>query len=160
DVYARRGLRGAPMLVFVHGGGWSFGDKHGVNALPAYAERHGLLLASVGYRLAPQVDAGGCAEDVAAAVSWMFEHGAKYGGDPRRLYLMGHSAGAQIVALVGVDPQYLGPHGHAPVDLSGVVPLDGAGYDPVAQLRELRGHPLLRGMYERGFRDRAEALSA
>ena len=56
-------------LVFVHGGGWNFGDKRAVNALPAYAERHGFLLVSVGYRLTPEVTARGCAEDVAAAVA-------------------------------------------------------------------------------------------
>ena len=160
DVYPRPGLSGAPILMFVHGGGWSFGDKSGVNALPGFAERHGWLLASAGYRLVPQVDAGGCAEDVAAAVAWMLQHAASYGGDPKRLYLMGHSAGAQIVALVGIDPQYLGAHGLKPSDLAGVIALDGAGYDAAAELDELKDHPLLRKMYERGFGLRAAALSA
>jgi acetyl esterase/lipase len=160
DVYARPGLSGAPMLMFVHGGGWSFGDKSGVNALPGFAERHGWLLSSAGYRLAPQVDAGGCAEDVAAAVAWMMQHAAAFGGDPKRFYLMGHSAGAQIVALVGVDPRYLGAHGLKPSDLAGVIALDGAGYDAAAELDELKGHPLLRKMYERGFGPRAADLSA
>jgi arylformamidase len=160
DVYARPGLKNAPILMFVHGGGWSFGDKHAVNALPGFAERHGWLLASAGYRLAPQVDAGGCAEDVASAVASMMRDAARFGGDPKRFYLMGHSAGAQIVALVGVDPQYLGAHDLKPSDLAGVIALDGAGYDAAAELDELKAHPMLRKMYERGFGPRAAELSA
>ena len=160
DVYPRPGLNGAPILMFVHGGGWSFGDKSAVNALPGFAERHGWLLASAGYRLAPQVDAGGCAQDVADAVAWMLQNAAKYGGDPKRFYLMGHSAGAQIVALVGIDPQYLRAHGLKPSDLAGVIALDGAGYDAAAELDELKDHPLMRKMYERAFGLRAADLSA
>jgi acetyl esterase/lipase len=160
DVYSRPGLAKAPVLMFVHGGGWSFGDKRGVNALPGFAERHGWLLASAGYRLAPQVDAGGCAEDVASAATWMLQNAARYGGDPKRFYLMGHSAGAQIVALVGIDPQYLGAHGLKPSDLAGVMALDGAGYDAAAELDELKDHPMLRKMYERAFGARAAELSA
>ncbi len=159
DVYERPGLKGAPILMFVHGGAWSFGDKSGVNSLPAFAERHGLLFASIGYRLSPQVDAGGSAQDVADAVSWMLQNGARFGGDPRRLYLMGHSAGAQLVALVGVDPIYLGAHRHAPADLAGVIPVDGAGYDASAQLDELKNHPMLRYAYVRAFKEKAAELS-
>jgi arylformamidase len=159
DVYRRPGLSGTPILVFVHGGGWEFGDKAGVNALPAFAERHGLLLVSVGYRKVPQVDAGGCAQDVAAALAWVFDHAAEFGGDPHRLYLMGHSAGAQLVALVGVDPAYLGKHGRAPSDLAGVIPVDGAGYDAAAMLRETGDRPILGRMYREAFGARAAALS-
>jgi arylformamidase len=136
DLYARPGLSGAPVLLFVHGGGWNIGDKRGVNALPAFAERHGLLFASTNYRLTPDVTARGCAQDVAAAIAWMLTHGAEHGGDPRRLFIAGHSAGAHLVALVGVDPVYLGAQGKAPDDLAGVIPIDGAGYDAVKQLAQ------------------------
>ena len=147
--------------MFVHGGGWSFGkQERGERPAPGFAERHGWLLASAGYRLAPQVDAGGCAEDVASAVAWMLQNAERYGGDPKRFYLMGHSAGAQIVALVGIDPQYLGAHGVKPSDLAGVIALDGAGYDAAAELDELKDHPMLRKVYERGFGARAAELSA
>ena len=136
DLYARPGLRSAPMLMFVHGGGWNIGDKRGVNALPGYAERHGLLFASTNYRLTPEATARECAEDVAAAAAWMLDHGAEHGGDPRRLFIMGHSAGAHLVALVGVDPTYLGEHGRKPADLAGVIPVDGTGYDAVKQMAQ------------------------
>jgi len=134
DLYARPGLGGAPMLLFIHGGGWEIGDKAGVNALPGYAERHGLLLASANYRMTPEVTARGCAQDVGSAITWMLAHGAEHGGDPKRLFIAGHSAGAHLVALVGVDPVYLGAHGARPADLAGVIPIDGAGYDAVKQM--------------------------
>ncbi len=159
DLFPRPGLKGAPMLMFVHGGAWKFGDKHAVHALPDFAQRHGLLLASAGYRMAPQVDAGGSAEDLASAAAWLMAHGAEYGGDPRRLYIMGHSAGAHLVALAGVDAKYLGAHGHKPSDLAGVIAVDGAGYDAEAQLDELKGHPMLQRAYKNAFRDHSAELS-
>lgn len=162
DIHARPGLAAAPVLVFVHGGGWSLGDRTAVNALPDYAVRHGLLLVSVDYRLTPQVDAGGCATDVAAALAWVMDHIAAQGGDPERIFLAGHSAGAHLAALVAADPAWLGAHGHAPGALAGVILLDGAGYDVAAQMDTLAGRrgPLAR-MYQAAFgtRERAQALS-
>lgn len=164
DLHARPGLKDAPVLLWVHGGGWSIGDKSRVNALPQFAERHGLLLASANYRMAPQVDAGGCAEDVASAAAWIAENAARHGGDPRRIFLGGHSAGAHLAALVGVDPQYLGARGLKPSDLAGVIPVDGAGYDAPRQMSELgeAGGPIrkrLSGKFEDAFGNRAAALS-
>jgi acetyl esterase/lipase len=159
DLYPRPGLARAPMLLFVHGGGWRFGDKRGVGALPAFAERHGLLLASANYRLAPEVNARGCAEDVAAAAAWLLAHGAEHGGDPGRLFLMGHSAGAHLVALVGIDPAYLAARGRKPSDLAGVIPVDGAGYDAPRQMADEGGGPLLGPMYQGAFGTEAAALS-
>ncbi len=159
DLYERPGLKGAPMLLFVHGGAWAFGDKRAVNALPGFAERHGLLLASTNYRMVPQVKAGGCAEDVAAAAAWMLDHGAEHGGDPKRLFVMGHSAGAHLVALIGVDAHYLGAHDHSPSDLAGVIPVDGAGYDAKKELVEIERQPVLHQAYERAFLPDPAALS-
>ncbi|MDP1736332.1 MAG: alpha/beta hydrolase [Caulobacter sp.] len=160
DVYDRPGLKDAPVLLFVHGGGWSIGDKRGVNALPAYAERHGLLLVACNYRLAPEVDAGGCAQDVASAIFWLTENAAKYGGDPKRIFVAGHSAGAHLAALVAVDPRYLGQCGVRPSDIAGVIPIDGAGYDAVSQMRYLGDGPgMLAGMYRNAFGTRAAELS-
>lgn len=160
DVYPRQGLKAAPVLLFVHGGGWTRGDKRAVNALPGYAERHGLLLVSVNHRLTPRVDAGGCAQDVAAAVAWVRKHAAAHGGDPGRIVLAGHSSGAHLVALVAADPAYLAAHGMKPSDLAGVIALDGAGYDAVAAMEGHRRRPgLLPYWYAQAFGDRAEALS-
>ena len=160
DLYGAPGLGDAPVLLFVHGGGWSFGDNRAVNSLPDYAARHGFLLASAGYRLAPEVDAGGCAQDVAGCIAWLMENAGRHGGDRRRIFVAGHSAGAHLAALVAVDGQYLGAHGLQPADLAGVIPIDGAGYDAVAQMAYLgdrRG--LLPNMYRQAFGARAAELS-
>lgn len=165
DLYARPGLSGAPVLLHVHGGGWSIGDKSRVNDLPGFAERHGLLLASTNYRMAPDVDAGGCAQDVAAAIGWLAANAARHGGDPKRIFIAGHSAGAHLVALIGVDGRYLAAQGLQPSELAGVICIDGAGYDAprqMAQLGEGGGGPLQRrlaGMYQGAFGARAAELS-
>ncbi|MBX7248185.1 MAG: alpha/beta hydrolase [Caulobacteraceae bacterium] len=163
DLYPQPGLSGASMLLFVHGGGWNIGDKRGVNALPGFAERHGLLFASTNYRLTPDVTARECAQDVAGAVAWMLKHGAEHGGDPQRLFIAGHSAGAHLVALVGIDPVYLDAYGHAPAEIAGVIPIDGAGYDAVRQMaRPQRPGPIgrrLDEMYDLAFSEDPAGLS-
>lgn len=153
DVYGNPSATG-PILVFVHGGGWAFGDKSMVHALPDYAARHGLTLISTEYRLAPEVTAREQAEDLAAAVSHI-----RRSLPGRPIVLVGHSAGAHLAALVAVDPQYLGAHGMAPSDLAGVIPLDGAGYDATQpRPRGLVGRALER-MYEQAFGDQRAELS-
>jgi acetyl esterase/lipase len=159
DVYPRPGLAAAPMLLFVHGGAWTIGDKRDVYALPAFAERHGLLLASANHR--PGVGAASAAADVAAAAAWVLENGAGYGGAARRLFLMGHSSGGHLAALVGVDPRWLAAHGRAPADLAGVIGVDGAGYDAASQLPAMRRHlrPSEMAMWAMAFAGAAAALS-
>ena len=163
DIYGRPGLKDAPMVLYVHGGGWNIGDKARVHELPRWAARNGFLLASANYRLTPEVDARGCAEDVASAAAWMLANGPAYGGDPKRLFLLGHSAGAHLVALVGVDPAYLGKHGFEPDDLAGVIPIDGAGYDAVKQMAMPRRAGFvgrrLEDMYDLAFGDMAAEVS-
>jgi arylformamidase len=153
DLY--RPARGeGPVLAFVHGGGWRHGDKAMVHALPEYAERHGLTFASIGYRLVPRVTPREQAEDVAAAVADLMRRHSR-----RPLYLMGHSAGAHLAALVGIDPVYLGAHGVRTSDLAGVIPLDGAGYDATQpRPRGVEGR-ILGDLYEEAFGDQAAELS-
>ncbi|MGQ2990891.1 MAG: alpha/beta hydrolase [Brevundimonas sp.] len=144
DLYADPGS--GPILMFVHGGGWSRGDRRMVNALPDYATRHGLILASAGYRLAPAVTAREAAMDVAAAV------GALRRALPGRpIFLVGHSAGAHLAALVGVDPAYLGAVGMKPSDLGGVILLDGAGYDATGPRGPGVVGRALDAMYDQAF---------
>jgi acetyl esterase/lipase len=147
------------MLLFIHGGAWTTGDKRDVGALPAYARRHGFLLASAGYRLGAGADKA--AEDVAAATAWLLDNGARFGGDQKRLFLMGHSAGGHLAALVAIDPQYLAAHGHAPADLAGVIGLDGAGYDAAADVAAMSRlmHPSDIAAWTQAFGGRAAALS-
>lgn len=122
DLYPGPG--NGPILMFVHGGGWKRGENAMVNGLPDYARRHGLTLASASYRLVPTVGAREEAQDLASAIADLHRS-----LPDRPIFLLGHSAGAHLAALVGVDPAYLGEHGLKPSDLSGIILLDGAGYD-------------------------------
>lgn len=143
-----------PVLAYVHGGGWSRGDRSMVHALPDFAGRHGLILASIGYRLVPEVTPREQAQDVAAALADLVR---RHPG--RALYVIGHSAGAHLAALVGADPVYLAAHGLNPADLAGVILLDGAGYDATGDRGTGLAGRILSRLYGEAFGDQAAALS-
>lgn len=136
DFYAARAAGAAPLVVFVHGGGWKRGDKG--NATGAFKAKHyrdqSYAFASINYRLVPTVKVEQQAADVAASLAWLIQNAAKLGIDPKRIALMGHSAGAHLAALVGTDPQYLRAAGLDMSAVRGVLPIDGAAYDVAAQL--------------------------
>ncbi|MBN8457255.1 MAG: alpha/beta hydrolase fold domain-containing protein [Verrucomicrobia bacterium] len=129
DIYAPPNATNAPILVWVHGGGWARGDKAQVASLPAAFVREGYVVAAVNYRLVPAVKFDAQAQDVAAAIAWLRKHAQEYGAAPDKIFLMGHSAGAHLVALVGTDESYLKAHGLSLSALRGVVPLDTEAYD-------------------------------
>jgi len=123
--------RDAPLVVFVHGGGWSRGDKRMMDGSDKLAHWHaqGYAVASVNYRLVPEATVEQQAADVATAVAQLKARSEQLGFDPGKIALVGHSAGAHLVALVGTDEQYLRAAGLSFADIAGVVPLDGAAYD-------------------------------
>ncbi|MCA0269787.1 MAG: alpha/beta hydrolase [Bacteroidetes bacterium] len=125
-----------PVVVFVHGGGWNTGDKNltlGPHDLYAnvgrFFARHGVLAAVVNYRLLPSVDWRTQTEDVAEAVAFVRKQASRYGGNPQRLFLMGHSAGAQLAARIALDPSWLDAAGLPDRSVCGVVSVSGAGFD-------------------------------
>lgn len=142
----------APVVIYVHGGGWQNGDKSQVAAMPATFNDAGIVFVSVNYRLSPAIEFPVQAEDVGAAIGWVHQNIAAYGGDPTQLFLMGHSAGAHLVALVATDARYLEPYHLQPSDLSGVIPLDSQAYDLTA-LADARGGSLPAGTYVPVFGD-------
>jgi acetyl esterase/lipase len=143
--------RRAPLVIFIHGGGWSFGDKRMAGHMAAHFHGLGYAFASLNYRLVPDANPQQQAEDVAAAIAHLVRNAGRLGIDPERIIVSGHSAGAHLAALVGTDPRYLAAH-RLPISiLDGIVLLDGAGYDVPAQMQ--RGGPLLRRMYARAFGD-------
>ncbi|WP_298162382.1 alpha/beta hydrolase [Brevundimonas sp.] len=152
DLYG--GDADGPILAFIHGGGWSMGDATMVHALPDYARRHDLTLASISYRLVPDVSPREQAQDVAASVAHLRRH-----HPGRRIVLLGHSAGAHLAALVGVDANYLDAVGLAPADLAGVILLDGAGYDATGDRGGGVSGRVLDRLYTDAFGDQAAALS-
>ena len=119
----------APVMIFVHGGGWRRGNKSNVNAKPSAFNQNGFILISVNYRLVPEVEISEQVGDVAAAIAWVKNNIAQYGGDPNRIFLMGHSAGAHLVSLVATDPAYLESEGMSLADIHGVISLDTQAYD-------------------------------
>jgi acetyl esterase/lipase len=129
DVYAAPGAKDLPVVVWIHGGGWEKGDKAEMARKPqAFAEK-GFVFVSVNYRMLPQVVMGDIVRDVAKSVGWVNAHIAEHGGDPKRLFVMGHSAGAQLAALLCTDERYLKAEGVAFTSLKGCVPVDGDTYD-------------------------------
>jgi acetyl esterase/lipase len=156
DVYSPAAPGPHPIVVMVHGGGWSRGDKSNPAVVDAKSHdfvNHGYVFISANYRLVPQVTPVSQAEDLAAALAFVKAHATEYGGDPRRMVLMGHSAGAHLSALVATDPNYLRARGLEPASLSGVVLLDGAAYN----LPEGMQHAGLEsGLYEKAFGDDQE----
>lgn len=118
-----------PVMIYIHGGGWSAGDKKDVDHKPEFFVKAGFVFVSVNYRLSPQAEFPAHANDVAASVAWVYQHIAQYGGDPEKLSLMGHSAGAHLAVLISTDEQYLKAQGLGLNNIRAVISLDTAGYD-------------------------------
>ncbi len=125
-------VRGLPLVLFVHGGGWQTGEKRGAieRRAPAFCGA-GFLLASINYRLAPEWKHPAQVRDTAAAICWLHDHARAFGGDPDALFVMGHSAGAHLAALASVDPRWLGEHERALSLIRGQILIDGSAYDVI-----------------------------
>lgn len=115
----------APVVVFFYGGNWNAGERGSyLFAGEALASR-GCTVAIPDYRLYPDVRFPDFLADCARAVRWTCDHAARYGGDPRRVFLMGHSAGAYNAAMLALDPQYLRAAGVEPRRIRGLIGLAG-----------------------------------
>lgn len=140
DVHAPARPCGAPVVIWVHGGGYHVGDK--ANQVADKVRRfnaEGWIFVSVNYRLTVPGSPVSARfpdhyEDVAAAVAWVHRSIGGYGGDPDRLALLGHSAGADIVANVADQPRYLEAVGLHTWDLDCAGPLDTEGFNKVASV--------------------------
>ena len=148
DVYSPSNAKNLPVVFWIHGGGWQAGDKAEVHLKPQVLNDIGFVFVSTNYRLLPNVDMGTLTRDVAKAIRWVHDHIAEHGGDPKRLLIMGHSAGAQLAALLCTDEHYLKEEGLSFAIIKGCVPVDGDTYDipamiEVAEMRQrLHGLPL------------------
>jgi acetyl esterase/lipase len=128
DVYQPLGKKEFPVLVFAHGGCWSFGDKSGGNLYPAFARTlasQGVVVIVPNYRLSPWVKHPAHVKDVARAVAWAKKNSETYGGDPKQLFIGGHSAGGHLAALLATDEEYLKDEGLSRKDVRGVVAVSG-----------------------------------
>ncbi|MDZ4850321.1 MAG: alpha/beta hydrolase fold domain-containing protein [Pirellulaceae bacterium] len=129
DIYAPANAKHAPVLVYVHGGGWAKGDKKSVGGTAAFFNEHGYIYVSINYRLLPSGKHPININDVASAMAWVHSNIAEHGGDPGQLFLYGHSAGAHLVALLATDETRLKAAGKDLGILRGVIPLDTNAYD-------------------------------
>jgi acetyl esterase/lipase len=114
-----------PIVVFLHGGGWRTGDKSAYKFVADSLTARGYVVVEPGYRLFPEAPFPDFVMDAASAVAWTQQHGAEFGGDPRRIFIMGHSAGAHIGALVALDPAYLQRVGGSSDGIAGFIGLAG-----------------------------------
>lgn len=136
DIYTPDKSGKNPVLVWVHGGGWSEGDKKTIVTSPVdmpkvfCAEK--FVVVSVNYRLSPAVKFPVHPQDVASAIAWVKANITKYGGDPKRINLAGHSAGAHLTALICTDEKYLKAVGLNLSDIKSAVPSDAGTYDFIA----------------------------
>ncbi len=148
DVYVPDQSSGAPraLVVFWHGGRWSFGDKSDYRFVGAALAELGLVAVLPNYRHYPAVKMPGFMDDAARAALWAIDHAEEYGADPQQLYLMGHSAGAHMAALVTLDERYFGSIAHPLPHIVGMIGLSGA-YDflPLreADVQDMFGPPQL-----------------
>lgn len=123
-----------PVVVWVHGGGWMRGSKNEMNQKPAAFVEKGFVFVPVNYRFIPQVTMNTIVRDVAKSVGWVHANIARYGGDPDRIFLMGHSAGAQLAALLCIDSRYIEAESVPRTSIKGCVPVDGDTYDVPLQV--------------------------
>jgi len=131
DIYAPESAKGKslPVMFWIHGGGWQFGDKSDVGLKPKVLCDRGFVFVSTNYRLLPEVEMEALTGDVTRSLGWVHRNIAKYGGDPQRIFVGGHSAGAQLAALLCTDERYLRKEGLSFEMLKGCVPVDGDTYD-------------------------------
>ena len=115
----------APVVVFFYGGSWTSGERAYYRFVGQALAQRGMLVLIPDYRKAPAHPFPAFMLDAAKATAWSRAHAKEFGGDPARIYLMGHSAGAHIAALLATDGRFLGKHGMKPRDLAGVIGLAG-----------------------------------
>ena len=129
DVYAPRaameGGEALPVIIFVHGGSWENGSRGGYAFAGRGLARLGAVAVVIDYRKLPDHRFPDFVVDTAEAVAWTSANAGQYGGDAKRVFLAGHSAGAHIAMLAALDPRYLAEAGAAPDALTGVIGISG-----------------------------------
>jgi acetyl esterase/lipase len=156
DVYAPANAKNLPVVFWIHGGGWQTGDKESVQKKPQFFMDQGFVFVSTNYRLLPSVDMGTINRDIAKSIRWVHDHIAEHGGDPKRLLVMGHSAGAELAALVCTDDRYLKAEGLSLAIIKGCVPVDGDTYDVPAMIETVETRNRVHGLPQPKFGHRVK----
>jgi len=151
DVYAPAAGKDQPVVIWIHGGGWQHGDKTEVQKKPQAFVDKGFVFVSTNYRFVFDATIKEIAGDIAKAIRWTHDHAKDYGGDPNTIFIMGHSAGAQLAALVCTDDRYLKAAGLPLAIIKGCVPVDGDTYDLPPHIAEVE--PRRADFFKRHFGD-------
>jgi arylformamidase len=156
DIHAPKGAKNLPVVFWIHGGGWQAGDKTDVQVKPRVLTERGFVFVSTNYRLLPEVEMNVLIQDVAKSLGWVHKNIAEHGGDPQRIFVMGHSAGAQLAAILCIDDRYLKAEGVPFSVLKGCVPVDGDTYDIPAMITTAEMRQLAHGfeMPQNGHRQK------
>lgn len=134
DIYYPINIQGFSTIVWFHGGGLTSGDK----AIPLDLTGKGICIVSVNYRLYPKVKCPKYLEDAAAAVAWVFNNIENYGGDPKLIFVSGHSAGAYLTCMLGLDKRWMSANKIDANKIAGLIPISGNGITHQA-IRDERG---------------------
>ena len=123
DFYMPKKGSNSPVIMWIHGGAWAYGDKDDVDYKAEYFTARGYAFVAVNYREGTNV------QDAADAFMWIYKNARHYSADNTKMFVLGHSEGAHVAALLSTDEQYLKKSGGSPSMIMGVILLDGAGYD-------------------------------
>lgn len=139
DVYHPAEAKGFATVVWFHGGGLRNGEKF----VPWVLKNQGIAVVTANYRFSPRVNCPAYIEDAAAAVAWTFENIERFGGDPGKIFVSGHSAGGYLASMVGLDKKWLAAHAIDADRLAGIIPLSGQAVTH-STVRAERGIPEVR----------------
>ncbi|WP_321799650.1 alpha/beta hydrolase [Caballeronia sp. J97] len=156
DVYAPRSGVGAnrPVVVYFYGGGWQSGHRTDSRDIAEALAEHGIVTVAPDYRIYPEAVFPGFLDDAALAVRWTRDHAREFGGDPGRIFVMGHSSGAHMAAMLATDPRYLAAQGIANTSLAGMIGLAG----PYAAVPT--SDPHMDEIFPAALRDRALPIAS
>ena len=126
DLYLPKGKRNVPVMMFVHGGGFTVGIKDQYAFVGQVFASYGIATAVISYRLSPKTSYPGHVQDVARAFAWLRAHMSEYGLNAGKIFISGHSAGATLIAMIGADPAYLHDVGESIDHIAGVIPISGS----------------------------------
>lgn len=140
DIYVPENQNGFTTVVWFHGGGLTAGEK----AIPERLKNQGLGVVAVNYRLSPKVKSPAYIDDAAAAVAWVIKNIPRYGGDPQKVVVSGHSAGGYLTCMIGLDKHYLAAYGIDANTLQKLVPFSGQMITHFEIRREYNLPPNLR----------------
>lgn len=132
NVFKTRKTKNNPVVIFIHGGYWAEGNKNIYGFLGRNFAKKEVVTVIPNYTLSPNGNYDTMAKEVAAAIQWTYDNIEKYNGNPDQIFLMGHSAGGHLIALVGTNPKYL-----ENVNLiKGIILNDAAGLDMNSFLKQ------------------------